>query len=138
MDENERMQRLSVVLKLISIGFLLAFIPWITLIVTKSPLIAPGSPLASALRFQPFNPSYESMLASIHVVWAIMLWRASGNPPEHMLLIDFTIWANAAHAGVMIVATPLQKPPLMAVVEGLPLLLIAVILWWLRPSPRSA
>lgn len=138
MNESIRTQRLGVVLKVLSIGYLLAFIPWITLILLNAPVLAPGSLLAPVLRFQPYNQSYESMLAAIHVVWAIMLWRASGNPIEHKSLIDFTIGANAAHGGVMLIVTPLQKAPLMAVAEGLPLLLIAAVLWWLRPGKAAA
>jgi hypothetical protein len=62
-----------------------------------------------------------------------MLWRASGNPASHPLFIDFTIWATAAHALVMLIATPIQKGLVMTVIEGLPLLVIAAVLWWLRP-----
>jgi hypothetical protein len=52
---------------------------------------------------------------------------------EHGLFIDFTIWANAAHALVMFIAPPMQKGFVMTLVEGLPLLSIAGTLWWLRP-----
>jgi hypothetical protein len=33
---------------------------------------------------------------------------------------------------VMLIATPLHKGLLMTIVEGLPLLVIAAVLWWLR------
>jgi hypothetical protein len=49
------------------------------------------------------------------------------------LFIDFTIWANAAHGLVMLIVTPIQKGPVMMFVEGVPLLVIAAVLWWLRP-----
>ena len=75
------------------------------------------------------------MLTAIHIVWAVMLWRASNDPARHLLFIDFSIWANAAHGLVMIIATPIQKGPVMTVIEGLPLLAIAALLWWLRPKP---
>jgi hypothetical protein len=74
------------------------------------------------------------MMAAIYIVWAMMLWRASDHPARHALFIDFTIWANAAHAFVMFIATPMQKGLIMTVIEGLPLALIAVALWWLRPA----
>jgi hypothetical protein len=67
-----------------------------------------------------------------------MLWRASGDPGRHFLFIDFTIWAIVAHGLVMLVATPLQKGLVMTVVEGLPLLLIAAVLLWLRPRHAGA
>lgn len=138
MSETEREKWLRLFLRVLSIGFLAAFIPWITLILIKAPILAPGSALAPLLRFQPYNPAYESMMSSVYIVWAVMLWRASRNPAEHMLFIDFSIWANAAHALVMLIATPAQKGILMTFVEALPLVGIAAVLWWLRPgSVRS-
>lgn len=133
MNDTERMTWLRAFLKVLAIGFLVAFIPWITLILLNAPILAPGSRLAPLLRFQPYNVSYESMMAAIYVVWAVMLWRASDNPANHRLFIDFTIWASAAHGVVMLIATPLQKGPVMMAIEGLPLLGIAAVLSWLRP-----
>lgn len=137
MDETTRTSWLRIFLRVLSVGFLAAFIPWITLILLKAPILAPGSRLAPLLRFQPYNANYESMMASIYLVWAVMLWRASANPSIHRLFIDFTMWASAAHGLVMLVATPIQKGPAMMVIEGLPLLVIAAVLWWLRPRPST-
>ena len=137
MNETVRMTWLRIFLRVLSIGFLAAFIPWITLILLNAPVLAPGGRLAPLLRFQPYNVYYESMMTAIHVVWAVMLWRASNNPSQHSLFLDFTIWANVAHGLVMLIATPIQKGLVMTVVEGLPLFGIAAVLWWLRPS-RSA
>lgn len=128
---------LRVFLRVLSIGYLAAFIPWITLILLNAPILAAGGKLAPLLRFQPYNAHYESMMAAIHIVWAVMLWRAADNPARHVLFIDFTIWANAAHGLVMLVATPAQKGVVMTFIEGLPLFVIAAVLWWLRPR-RSA
>ena len=133
MNEALRMTWLRIFLRLLSVGFLAAFIPWITLILLNAPILAPGGTLAPLLRFQPYNAPYESMMAAIYIVWAVMLWRASGEPSRHPLFIDFTLWANAAHGLVMLMATPIQKGPVMMVIEGLPLLVIAAALLWLRP-----
>lgn len=138
MNDTVRTTQLRIFLRVLSIGFLAAFIPWITLILLNAPMLAPGGTLAPFLRFQPYNAYYESMLAAIHIVWAIILWRASGNVVQHALFIDFTIWANAAHGLVMIIATPIQKGPVMMVIESLPLLVIAAVLWWLRPRQVPA
>ena len=137
MDEKARMAWLRICLRALSVGFLVAFVPWITLILVHAPVLAPDGNLAPFLRFQPYNASYETMMAAIHIVWAVVLWRASDEPAKHALFIDFTIWANAVHALVMFIATPIQKGVLMTVVEGLPLVVIAAVLWLLRPS-RSA
>ncbi|MGE5836113.1 MAG: hypothetical protein ACM4AI_16675 [Acidobacteriota bacterium] len=137
MNETVRMVWLRIFLKVLSIGFLTAFIPWITLILLNAPILAPGGSLAPLLRFQPYNAPYESMMSAIHIVWAVMLWRASDDPARHPLFIEFTIWANAAHGLVMLIATPMQKDLVMTLIEGLPLFVIAGVLAWLRPK-RSA
>lgn len=136
-NDTVRMVWLRIFLKVLSIGFLTAFIPWITLILLNVPILAPGGSLAPLLRFQPYNAPYESMMTAIHIVWAVMLWRASDDPGRHPLFIDFTIWANAAHGLVMLIATPMQKGFVMTLIEGLPLFVIAAVLAWLRPK-RSA
>ena len=133
LNETVRMAWLRIFLRVLSVGFLAAFIPWITLILLNAPILAPGSVLAPWLRFQPYNPHYEVMLTAIHLTWAVMLWRASDSPAKHSLFIDFTMWANAAHGVVMLIVTPMQKGLVMTVIEGLPLLGIAAVLWWLRP-----
>lgn len=98
MNETVRMTWLRLVLRVVAVGFLAAFIPWILLILLNAPTLAPGSRLAPLLRFQPYNAHYESMMAAIYIVWGVMLWRASGDPAKHLLFIDFTIWASAAHS----------------------------------------
>jgi hypothetical protein len=134
LNETVRMVRLRIVLRVLSVGFLTAFIPWITLILLNAPILAPGGSLAPLLRFQPYNAPYESMMTAIHIVWAVMLWRASDDPAQHYLFIDFTIWANAAHGLVMLIATPLQKGFVMTLAECVPLFAIAAVLAWLRPK----
>ncbi len=137
MNESIRMTLLRIFLRVLSVGFVAAFTPWIILILLNSPGLAPGGSLAPMLRFQPYNANYESMLTAIHLVWAVMLWRASYDPARHVLFIDFTIWANAAHGLVMLIVTPMQKGFVMMVIEGLPLFVISAVLWGLRPG-RSA
>lgn len=138
MNERTRTAWLGWALRLTAIAFILGFVPWITLILLGAPVMEPGSQLAPMLRYEPFNHSYEGMLAVIHIVWAVMLWRASRDPSGHASLIDFTIWASLAHAAYMLVDTPSQKGWPMTVVEVLPLLLIAAALIWLRPRPAFA
>lgn len=133
MSELLKLTRLRVFLRMLSVAYFAGFIPWITLILLNAPILAPGSSLAPLLRFQPYNPHYESMMAAIHLVWAVMLWRASYDPAGNVLFIDFTIWANVAHGLVMLIATPLQKGLPMTVIEGFPLFVIAGVLLWLRP-----
>jgi hypothetical protein len=65
--DTARVIWLRVLLRVLSVGFLAAFIPWITLILAKAPILAPGGSLAPFLRFQPYNAHYESMMAGIHI-----------------------------------------------------------------------
>lgn len=136
-NENVRTTWLRIFLRVLAVGYLVAFIPWITLVLLNAPILAPGGQLAPLLRFQPYNAYYEAMMTAIYIVWAMMMWRAADNPVEHRLFIDFTIWATAAHGLVMIIATPIAKGPVMTVIEALPLLVIAAVLWWLRPSQST-
>jgi hypothetical protein len=138
MSEAAKASWLRIFLRVLSVGILAAFIPWITLILLDAPVLAPGGAFAPLLRFQPYNVHYEAMMSAVYVVWAVMLWRASYDPPTHRLFLDFTIWANAAHGLVMLVATPVQKGLGMALIEGLPLLGIAAVLWWLKPVAQPA
>lgn len=137
MNEASRMAWLRIVLRALAVGYFVAFIPWITLILLNAPILAPGSSLAPLLRFQPYNAHYESMLTAIHLVWAVMLWRAAADPARHLLFLDFTIWASVAHGLVMLVATPIQKGLVMTFIEGVPLFAIAAVVWWLRPRPAG-
>lgn len=125
---------LGIFLRLLSVGSLVAFTSWIALILLEAPILAAGGKLAPLLRFQPYNPHMETMITAIYIVWAVMMWRASSAPAKHPLFIDFTIWASAAHGLVMVIATPMQKGLVMTMIEGIPLLAIAGILWWLRPG----
>lgn len=134
MTPDNRLRWLRTFLKILAVAYLTAFTPWIALILLDAPSLSPGGSLAPLLRFQPYNPSYESMMAAIHIVWGVMLWRASGDPRRHLLFIDFTIWANFAHGAVMLVATPLQKDLLMTLVEGVPIFVVVGVLLALRPG----
>jgi hypothetical protein len=137
MNETVKMTWLRILMRVLAVGFFAAFLPWITLILTKAPALAPGSTFAPLLRFRPYNPAYESMMTSVYLVMAIMLWRASYNPARHRLFIDFVIWANIAHGIVMLIATPLQKGLVMTFIEGVPLFAISGLLWWLRPRDEE-
>lgn len=136
MSEAAKAAWLRIFLRVLAVGFLAAFIPWITLILLDASVLAPGGSLAPLLRFQPYNVHYEAMMAAVYAVWAVTLWRASYDPPKHRLFLDFTIWASAAHGLVMLIATPVQKGPAMTLIEALPLFGIAAVLWWLKPDAQ--
>ncbi len=132
------MQRLRVLLRVISIVFVVVFLLMFLLRMMGSGLVAEGTVLARLLLWRPLNMAYESMLVAIYVVWGGFLWRASENPLEHRSLIDFTIWANAAHAGVMFILALSIPGELVHLVGDVPLLaLIVVVLYAFRPRAQS-
>jgi hypothetical protein len=138
MNEETRLRRLTTAMRVIAIVFFLGFSVFLILVVFGSAIIAQGTFLAVLLRWKPYNVAYEGMIAAIYVVWGIFLWRASENPQKNGLFIDFTIWANLAHALEMLVAATLMKGELMHVVgDVLFLAIIAAVLLWLRPRPQS-
>ena len=138
MDEQVRTQRLSVALKVISI-FFMSFVVFAILVIIDSPLVSEGSVIAALGRWHPFNKAYEIMIATVYIVWGIMLWRASKNPSDHKSLIEFTIWGNLAHAAVMLALALLLEGELIhAIGDVLILGLVGGVLLWLRPRGASA
>ena len=136
MSEEVRLQRLTVAMKAISIIFIVGFLPVFVLAVLDSPIVAQGSLIASLFRWQPYNVAYFGMLVTIFIVWGIFLWKASRNPKEQRLFIDFTIWASLAHAVFMLVFAIYLEGELIHVVGDVAVLaLIAAVLYWLRPRP---
>lgn len=136
MNEEVRLQRLTVAMKAISIFFVVGFLPFLVLVVVDSPIVAKGSLIASLLRWHPYNVAYEGMMVSVYVVWGIMLWKASEKPTENRLFIDFTIWANLVHAAIMLVFAIYFEGELIHIAgDVLALTLVAVVLYWLRPRP---
>lgn len=78
----------------------------------KAPVLAPGGRLAPVL--SGFSlVAYESMIAAIDVVWALIVLRGAGDPARHSIFVEFTIRATAAHALVMLIATPMRKGLIM-------------------------
>lgn len=139
MEELIRERRLKVTLKVIAFVFVVPFSLFVLLILADSSLVAKGSLLAAMLRWQPYNIAYEIMISTIYIVWGIILWKASANPNENRLLIEFTIWGNLAHAGVMLIsALMIEGETTHTVGDVVILLLVGVVLLWLRPSKPIA
>lgn len=44
---------------------------------------------------------YEEMISIIYLVWGFFLVKASTNPREHAMFLDFTLYADAAHFSLM-------------------------------------
>jgi hypothetical protein len=139
MSEALREQRLRTALRVFAILIVVGFLGFYVLALLGSPLTSEGGFLAAIIRWRPYNLAYEGMLVAVYTVWGLFLWRASHNPRQHRLLIDFTIAANFVHAGVMLVAAfVLPGETVHAVGDVALLVLIAGVLLWLRPRSETA
>lgn len=139
MNDRIRMQRLKLALRVISIFFVVGFLGFYVLVLLDSSLVEKGSLLGALLRWSPYHKAYEGMIVAIYAVWGIFLWRASNSPAENKLLIDFTIWANLAHALEMLVAAlVLEGESMHFIGDVLMVGLVAGVLYWLRPVSIAA
>lgn len=134
MNDRIRMQRLKLALRVISVFFVVGFLGFYVLVLLDSSLVARGSLVGALLRWSPYHKAYEGMIVAIYAVWGVFLWRASHSPVENGSLIDFTIWANLAHAVEMLVAAfVLEGESIHLMGDVLVVGLVAGVLYWLRP-----
>ncbi|OAA79106.1 hypothetical protein LEL_02592 [Akanthomyces lecanii RCEF 1005] len=90
-------------LKSVTVTFGAAMIVFFIPILILVPLRVPLPPtLEALLRWGPGGgEQYEEMIGAIYIVWGIFLLRASSDPWGNALFLDFTVWANVAHIGLM-------------------------------------
>lgn len=89
--------------------------------------------IRSTLRGGEYRWDYEAMYAVVNLVWGIYCWKASKQPDQHLLFIDFTIWANVAHAVLMTVVGALRPGEFYhLLIDSLTLFIPAVILLYFR------
>jgi hypothetical protein len=89
-----------IALRVVAIGFVVFFgAGFLALIAGTS--IPPA--LGGLVRWGQHGKAYELMICSIYVVWAGFLWCAAKAPVRNKMFLDFTILANAAHFGTMLV-----------------------------------
>lgn len=139
MNDRIRMQRLKLALRVISVFFVVGFLGFYVLVLLDSSLVEKGSLLGALLRWGPYHKAYEGMIVAVYSVWGIFLWRASNSPLENKSLIDFTIWANLAHAVEMLVAAfVLEGESIHVMGDVLMVGLVAGVLYWLRPVSVAA
>lgn len=134
MNTSMRLKRLSLAMKMMGGFFMLGSIVAV-LILLDSPLVASDTILATIFRWHPYHKAYETMILGIYTVLGIMLWQSANDPAAHRSLIDFTMWANWVHAGVM-AAFAFGHTGEMGHLWGDVLIVggAAGVLMWLRPG----
>ncbi|MDQ6828278.1 MAG: hypothetical protein M3081_05370 [Gemmatimonadota bacterium] len=78
------------------------------------------------------------MLLAVYVVWSIFILRAARDPLAHAMFLDFTIWANVAHAIAMVPHALASPEYHIKFLTDIPWVLLPVIVIpLLRPSRRT-
>lgn len=97
------------VIRLMGAGFILFFGSAIALILFKLDHLLlqseVGQVILRLVRWGELNGGsehYELMISVIYVVWGFYLWLAATRPLSNKIFLDFTMFANIAHFGLML------------------------------------
>ena len=96
-------------------------------------------PLQGMFQWDELGNAEEQMLSIVYVVWGLFLWRAAADPERHRLFLDFTIAANVAHFGLMLVQAVVIDGEHTHLVGDVPIgfaLVIALAAAWLPVRRR--
>jgi hypothetical protein len=82
---------------------------------------------------------YLQMICGVYAVLGVFLIAAARNPAANSSLISFTIWSSLVHAGIMAAQAIKDGNETGHLMGDVPaLVLVAAVLWFLRPSNESA
>lgn len=99
--ESLSLRLFPIALRLLAAGFVVFFGGMVVLWALGG--VEPGSLLYPLTRWGHDQIATETMLCAVYVVWGVFLWRAADDPASNRLFIDFTVVANFAHFGAMLV-----------------------------------
>lgn len=102
MSDAHRLRALKAFLFVFGVISLLLFGTLFSLTLIDAPVMQEGGALRF-MRWEPLAKHIELMLEAVYLVWTVFLFRAARDPLKFVSFIDFTIWANLAHGGLMIV-----------------------------------
>jgi hypothetical protein len=91
---------LPTVIRTLAVLFVVFFSLALVAAATKSQ--APGL-LDDLFGWGSIGDAEEMMISAIYIVWGLFLWPTAKDPARYRFFLDFTIAANAAHFGVMLV-----------------------------------
>jgi hypothetical protein len=102
-DSTRKLAALSIFLRIYGVLTLIIFSLLFVGFIVQSPLLAEhGGALNwtiwNDVRFGSEHAHVPPMLLLVYVVWGVFLLRAARNPPAYSSFLDFTMWANPAHA----------------------------------------
>ena len=135
MDDRST-RRLSLFLRAYGTVSLALFGALLLAFVVRWPAIDEGAPLHWVI-WDRVTHHVAPMLFAIYIVWSAYLLRAARDPARYASFLDFTLWANLAHAAVMApmaIADPMYHSKLLTDIPFILLLCGALAIW--RPSRR--
>jgi len=136
MDDDRSTRRLRLFLRVYGTVSLVLFTTLLLGFVVRWPMIDQGAPLHWVI-WDRVTHHVAPMLFAIYIVWAVYLLRAARAPAAYSSFLDFTLWANLAHALVMVpmaVADPMYHSKFLTDIPFILLLCGALAAW--RPSRR--
>ena len=135
--EDSRLRPLKVFLRVYAVLSLILFSALMLGFVTRFPLIDEGGAW-HWMSWDRVTDHVAPMLFSIYIVWSIFLLRAARDPLANKTFLDFTVWANVAHAISMVphaVASPDYHVKFLTDIPWV--LLPAAAITVLRPSRQT-
>ncbi|MGP3919010.1 DUF6632 domain-containing protein [Nonomuraea sp. 10N515B] len=146
MDEHNQDKRppaLAAFLRVYGVMSLAIFVPLFIGFIVQTPLLAEaGGPLNWTI-WNDISSGHEHahvppMLFTIYIVWGVFLLAAARNPLAHRSFLSFTMWANLAHALLMVAqaATDLDRYWSKFLTDIPFILILALGIFFLMPSER--
>lgn len=78
------------------------------------------------------------MIFIIYIVWGFYFFKVAKDPLKHQSFLDFTLWANLFHGLVMVPMALMDATYHLRFLTDIPfILLIAIFLYWLRPTEEE-
>ncbi|MDP4506934.1 DUF6632 domain-containing protein [Nonomuraea turcica] len=142
-NQDRRPRALAAFLRVYGVMSLAIFVPLFIGFIVQTPLLAEaGGPLNWTI-WNDISSGHEHahvppMLFTIYIVWSVFLLVAARNPLAHRSFLSFTMWANLAHALLMVAqaATDLDRYWSKFLTDIPFILILALGIFFLRPSER--
>lgn len=135
--EDSKLRQLKLFLRVYASLSLILFTALLLGFATQFPLLDEGGAW-HWMSWDRVTGHVAPMLFAVYIVWSIFLLRAARNPLAHTMFLDFTVWANVAHA-ISMVPHALASPEYhIKFLTDIPwVLLPAAAITLLRPSRRA-
>ena len=137
MDDRST-QHLQLFLRVYGTVALVLFSTLLLAFLVQWPMVDEGAPLHWVI-WDRVTHHVAPMLFAIYIVWAAYLLRAARRPAAYASFLDFTMWANLAHALIMVpmaLGDPMYYSKFLTDIPFLLLLSGALAVW--RPSRRRS